>query len=38
MQELEGKVFMGGKDSKASAKALGSEQAWPVWGSENLSL
>ena len=21
---------MGGKDSKASAKALGSEQAWPV--------
>ena len=30
MQELEGKVFMDGKDSKASAKALGSEQAWPV--------
>ena len=36
MQELEGRVFIGGKASKASAKALGSEQDWPVWGTENL--
>lgn len=36
MLELEGRAFRGRKDRKASAKALRSEQEWPVWGTESL--